>query len=300
MAIAKSGLLRGLVGQTSGLVMAQAKNGTIVREYKSTITNPKTPAQEANRRVFKAVVENVSAVNNELYQLYGSVSMASYSKLVSMTMRNLGARIMNSFQNATSERVPAMFNAIGVNNEKNKLGVLNLERANITATITGDNNQPVQSFALNLGRSTGEPGIDKVYFGCDYAIGDLRLDIVSAYGRATSGINVYFQQIGGVEGGEKNIGFFESVDECGSGWKYIYFINPNNENNAVFFSFSSGNFTNYRTVYLKGIKAPYGDGQGNFIYCTALLSSTMGNAVASKQGGLILSAGNFVSKVTTL
>lgn len=295
MAIAKSGLLRGLTGKTAGLVMAKTKQGTIVREYAENITNPKTPAQEGNRRVFKAVVENVSGLNADLLLLYGSLNMPAYAKLVSMTMRNLGAKTMNSFLNSTNEVVPAMYNSVGVNNDNNKLGSLDLRRAEIGIKKLEVAGQQVPCLEVILQRGNFPAGTI-LYFGCDYAIGNLRMDIVSAYGRNSATLELGNARTGTGENTEKNTGFFENETFCGEGWKFIYQVDLGNIAGNLSFKFLPTDKNPIEVYYLEDVNAPYVNGQADYVYCTALLTSQIGGAVETKQGGLVLSSANFVKQ----
>lgn len=295
MAIAKSGLLRGLTGKTAGLVMAKTKQGTIVREYAESITNPRTPAQESNRRVFKAVVKNVSLLNAELLLLYGSLNMSAYSKLVSMTMRNLGAKTMNSFLRSTNEIVPAMYNAVGVNNDNNKLGSLDLRRAEIEIKKIDVAGQQVMCLEVILQRGSF-PSATLLYFGSDYAISNLRLDIVSPYGRNSATLQVDYARVGTGENTEKNTGFFQNEAFVGEGWKYIYRIDVGDFEGNLSFKFLPTNNHPIDVYYLEQINAPYTDREANYIYCTAVLTSAIGGAVETKQGGLVLSSANFVKQ----
>lgn len=301
MAIAKSGLLRGLTGKTAGLVMTKTKQGTVVREYIENITNPRTPAQTANRDVFGAVVSNVAEVNRELRQLYGSRRMEGFAKLISMTMRGLGAREMNAFQGAVTEKIPTMLNQVAENNNEEGLGVLNCRFLKLQYEFDEESNAFIMRAYFNHGVSENA---NKVYFGCDYAIDELRLDTISPYGHLSKGIAVTFAGIGGDAEGLKNVGLYETIEACGRGWKYIYEL-PNLSrvllNGQIFVGFV---FylpkSNLKVSYLSQIKTPYYETAQDFVYGTFLLSSIFNsdnNAVNTKKGVLLLSSCNAFERV---
>ena len=301
MAIAKSGLLRGLTGKTAGLVMTKTKQGTVVREYVENITNPRTPAQTANRDVFGAVVSNVAEVNRELRQLYGTRRMEGFPKLISMTMRGMGAREMNAFQGAIVEKIPTMLNQVAVNNNEEGLGILNCRFLKLKFELDAQTSKAkvVAYFNFTLPSSSVA-----CCFGSDYAIDELRMDLISPYGHLSASSKVSFVAIGGDSEGLKNVGLFATAEECGRGWKYIYTINDESrilvDNQLVMgFNFAIPN-NNQKVAYLENVKTPYYETEQDFVYGTFLLSSIFNsdnNAVSSKRGVLLLSSCNAFEKV---
>lgn len=301
MAIAKSGLLRGLTGKTAGLVMTKTKQGTVVREYVENITNPRTPAQTANRDVFGAVVSNVAEVNRELRQLYGTRRMEGFAMLISMAMRGLGAREMNAFQGAVTEKIPAMLNQVAVNNNEEGLGVLNCRFLKLKFEHDDENDTFLMRAYFNHGITENA---NKVYFGCDYAIDELRIDTISPYGHISRGMAVTFAGIGGDAEGLKNVGLYDSIEACGRGWKYIYELPTLSRVLIDGQSFAGFTFylpkANLKIAYLTGIKTPYYETAQDFVYGTFLLSSIFNsdnNAVNTKKGVLLLSSCNAFARI---
>lgn len=297
MAIAKSGLLRGLKGKAAGLVMSQTKQGTIVREYKDSITNPKTPAQQANRDVFKAAVERASQAKNSVFKMYGTNRMPSYSKLVSMIMKNIGGKATRSFLNGIRVPVPAMLNQIGVNNPDYKLGVLDLSLVKIV------HENSWLSFELF---GSGNSSAETLYFGCDYAISDVNILFVSINEHLNQKIYLTSSRIGGVIGAEKKVGYFSSEEACGLGWNYIYGFKPYSTvtsedavmQHSLHYTFDSLSGSGTRPFYKPAVYETNGINKlGDYWYASVIVWSSLGNATLSKTGCLLLSSGNFYQRL---
>ena len=288
MAIAKSGLLRGLRGKTAGLVMTQTKQGTVVREYKDTITNPRTKAQQANRSVFKAAVLTSANSLSSIGEMYGTNRMPSYSKLVSMIMRNIGGKAERSFKNGILSPVLPMFNAIGINNDDLGLNIFNLKYAEISES----GNFLELGAKLTKFKGTGL----SFYFGCDYAVNGFNIFAIGLNARYSFSQNIDFSRIGGVIGGQKNMGFYDSAENCGLGWNYIYSI-----------TLETSGFHGIRMPLSKKdqpdlfkndiYEANEENRLGNYVYGTFLLACDDGEAVTTKKGGKFLSSGNFYRRL---
>lgn len=298
MAIAKSGLLRGLKGKTAGLVMSQTKQGTVVREYKSSITNPKTPAQQANRAVFKAAVSNSSNSLSQISQMYGTNKMPSYSKLVSMLMKNIGGKASRSFRDGIHAPVPPMFNEIGVNNEGLSLNVLDLRYAELvkhSSETTSSNKWADLLLGYNLPRPSDET-LD-LYFGCDYALDTVKFCALSLTSAIFHNIDIEFVSMGSDLSGDKNMGSYSSAVECGTGWRYIYKTTLRNSNYHACLHIALHESDGATSFFKDDIYISYESTSSDFAYCTALICSGTKEAFATKQGGLFLSSGNFASKM---
>lgn len=298
MAIAKSGLLRGLKGKAAGLVMSQTKQGTIVREYKDSITNPRTPAQQSNRAVFKAAVERASVVRDDVFLLYGTNRMPSYSKLVSMIMRNLGGKASRSFKNGILSPIPPMLNQIAANNPDYKLGVLDLSNATVRVSSS--------SVTFMLGVNSVNTG-EVVYFGCDYAISDVNVLFVGLDSQLNFNIPLTFARIGGVSSGEKNVGYFTTPEACGLGWNYIYSFAPYAEEGSS--EQSSVNYTIHHIFrsltgdveipfYKPAVYEANGvNALGDYWYATVIVWSSLTDASLSKKGSVLLSSRNIYQRI---
>lgn len=293
--------IRGKIGNT---VFTRTNRVTIARAYQPIVANPKTPQQIINRFLFSKATEETKALRNEIAKIYGTNKLPKFSALLKQVRNSLPYKQFKSFNDLpnTSFSNSLQFGLVGANLQKESVAIFDLTNAGIVSE-PGTEEQLVNQY-LVLGKKIYGKGVDdtteNVYFGSDYALDTVNLIAIGANMELfTIPISLSVLNHEYTEKGDKQVGLFANISECGAGWKFIYSIPLSSRKILVLEdwqrpiteSIIKDYYTNSKlssgcTYNRNGVKTYF-----NTI-SVVFASKTTTSAAGSAQGSLLLGSGN--------
>ena len=83
-------------GKLGGVVGFYKDNQYLVRAYQPTVFNPKSSAQEMQRKVFKTVIKSLSPLWNDVTAKYGTYKGSAFSKMCKYGLSTLFAKTLGA------------------------------------------------------------------------------------------------------------------------------------------------------------------------------------------------------------
>lgn len=215
-------------GKLGGVVGFYKDNQYLVRAYQPTVFNPKSSAQVMQRKVFKTVIKTLSPAWNDVTAKYGTYKGSAFSKMSKYGLSTLFAKTLGAITTDKGMLVkkwePSMYDLIAKGYDNNLLNVYNPKSMKIVNKYT----EASPSYMLvNLQGNINMSNQGTGYFGMDYLLPEtLNMLYMRNDGRFenTIGIDgdVHFQEQRINPAGPKNLGFYQTVEQVGDGWKYVY------------------------------------------------------------------------------
>lgn len=215
-------------GKLGGVVGFYKDNQYLVRAYQPTVFNPKSSAQEMQRKVFKTVIKTLSPTWNDVTAKYGTYKGSAFSKMSKYGLNTLFAKTLGAVTTDQGTLVkkwqPSMYDLIAKGYDNNLLNVFNSK----SMSIINSRPDPNKLYVLaNLQGNVNLNNTGKGYFGMDYLLPDninilCMKDTGDFVNHNTGANNIKFEQQRLTPAGPKNLGYYSSIDEVGEGWKYVY------------------------------------------------------------------------------
>lgn len=215
-------------GKLGGVVGFYKDNQYLVRAYQPTVFNPKSSAQEMQRKVFKTVVKTLSPTWNDVTAKYGTYKGSAFSKMCKYGLSTLFAKTLGAVTTDQGTLVKnwqsSLFDLIAKGYDNNMLNIFNSK----SMVLKNKHSEGAITYVLaNLQGNINmtNPGVG--YFGIDYLLPDaINMLYMQADGSFTNyngiGNSLSFQEQRLNPAGPKNLGFYQTAEQVGDGWKYVY------------------------------------------------------------------------------
>lgn len=240
------GIFSGKVGNVVG---ARYKNQNIIRAYQPTVFNPKSTKQVIQRDKFATATALIKkAYNLNVKKEYGTTVTFLYQRWLQMVLDSAFNQAIKAPEDPSTRdiilpKMPKNFNqTIGLNYSEESLNIFCQSQVTFSSPLSQDAGTAVKgALALEfIGAKSPISGTPPArYFGCDYILPDtiLCLSVIpttAADGNVKLGLPL---QMGASEiltdfatqteaTGVRVRGMQTSANLCGSGWNYIYKVQP--------------------------------------------------------------------------
>ena len=215
-------------GKLGGVVGFYKDNQYLVRAYQPTVFNPKSSAQEMQRKVFKKVVTSLSPTWNDVTAKYGTYKGSAFSKMSKYGLSTLFAKTLGAVTTDKGTLVkkwePSIYDLIAKGYDNNMLNIFNPK----SMILKNKNSESAKTYVLaNLQGNINMTNRGAGYFGMDYLLPEninmLYMQDDGSFANYNGiGDGFSFQEQRLNPAGPKNLGFYQTAEQVGDGWKYVY------------------------------------------------------------------------------
>ena len=215
-------------GKLGGVVGFYKDNQYLVRAYQPTVFNPKSSAQVMQRKVFKTVIKTLSPTWNDVTAKYGTYKGSAFSKMSKYGLSTLFAKTLGAVTTDKGILVKnwqsSLFDLIAKGYDNNKLNIFNSK----SMILKNKNSENATTYVLaNLQGNINMTNQGNGYFGMDYLLPEqINMLYMQDDGSFTNyngiGDGFSFQEQRLNPAGPKNLGFYQTAEQVGEGWKYVY------------------------------------------------------------------------------
>ena len=215
-------------GKLGGVVGFYKDNQYLVRAYQPTVFNPKSSAQVMQRKVFKTVIKTLSPTWNDVTAKYGTYKGSAFSKMSKYGLSTLFAKTLGAVTTDKGILVKnwqsSLFDLIAKGYDNNLLNIFNPK----SMILKNKHTEGAKIYILaNLQGNVTMATPGNGYFGMDYLLPEkINMLYMKDDGSFTNyngiGDGIIFQEQRLNPAGPKNLGFYQTAEQVGDGWKYVY------------------------------------------------------------------------------